>query len=120
MNIETIYDDDELYRRINEQWIKENGDISSAAFQNTSNTDGMSVDLSRLTNIEKTTLNNPIYGVASLITIDVRNLDQEVFHSPEQNNNAHSTVKGKKNNRIKKALAKLATPIHYPESFVCQ
>ena len=120
MNIENIYDEDELYRRVNEQWIKEDGVISSAAFQNTSNTDEMSVDLARLTNIEKTSLNNSKYGVASLKTIDVRKLDQEVFHSPEQDNYAHSTVKGNKNTRIKKALAKLATPIYYPEGFVYQ
>ncbi len=120
MNIKTIYDEDELYRRVNEQWIKEDGVISSAAFQNTSNTDEMSVDLARLTNIEKTSLNNSKYGVASLKTIDVRKLDQEVFHSPEQDNYAHSTVKGNKNTRIKKALAKLATPIYYPEGFVYQ
>ena len=102
MNIETIYDDDELYRRINEQWIKGNGDISSAAFQNTSNTDEMSVDLARLINIKKTALKNPEYGVASFMAIGARNLGQKVFHSPEQDNDAHSTVKGRKNARIKK------------------
>jgi hypothetical protein len=120
MEIETIFDNDELYRRITEKHIKEDGCISSAAFQNTSNTDEMSVDLAKITTIEKTTLNNPKYGVASLMAIGARNLDQKVFHSPEQDNPAHSTVKGRKNARIKKALAKVATLIHFPEGFVYQ
>lgn len=114
MNIETIYDADELYRRVAEYWIKENNLISSAAFTNTSDTDEMSVDLSRLTTPQATTLNEPNYGVASFLASIARELDQEVFHSPNQDNLAHSTVKGKKTRSIRKKLGRKSTLILLP------
>jgi len=114
MNIETIYDVDALYRRVAEYWIKESGEISSAAFQNAVGTDEMSVDLARLTTPQTTALNESNYGVASFLAGVARELDQEVFHSPTQDNVAHSTVKGEKTRSIRRKLGRKSTLILWP------
>ena len=114
MNIETIDDVDELYRRVAEYWIKDSGEISSAAFQNAVGTDEMSVDLARLTTPHTTALNESNYGVASFLAGVARELDQEVFHSPTKDNLAHSTVKGQKAKSIRKKLRNQSTLILWP------
>jgi hypothetical protein len=101
---EIIEDKDDLYRRVHFMTIKDNGDVSSAAFQNQKGTDEMSVDLGRLTTPQATTLGDPSYGVASLKAGLARSLGQDVFHHPEGGNCAHSTVKGHKPPPIRKQL----------------
>ena len=114
MNVQLILDDDEILRRILDDWIKENGNISSAAFQNTSNTDDMSVNLSRLTTPEETVSEYPSCGVASFLAGFARELDQKVLHDPILDNIAHSTVRGKKTKSIRKKFAKGSTVILSP------
>lgn len=114
MPLEEIRNEDELYRRVPDYWVKENGNISSAAFQNTSDTDEMSVDLARLTTPVKASLNNPKFGVTSIIAGYVRQLEQKVYHEPIVENPAHSTVKGKKTRGIMRSLAKNAKLILPP------
>jgi hypothetical protein len=66
MSAEEILNEDELYRRFPDVfWLRDDGRISSAAFQNTPNTDDMSVDLARLTTPQKTAAVYPGCGVAS-------------------------------------------------------
>lgn len=113
-NIEIILNHDELYRRVPDFWIKENS-ISSAAFQNTSNTDDMSVDLARLTSPIETVSEYPDCGVASFLAGNARNLGQQVLHDPVPQNLAHSTVRGKKNSRIRKKLAECSKIILPPQ-----
>jgi len=121
MNIQLILDHDELFRRILDDWIQENGNISSAAFQNTSpafqntsNADDMSVNLARLTTLEETVSEYPHCGVASFLAGFARELDQQVLHDPILDNIAHSTVRGKKTKSIRKKLAKGSTVILSP------
>jgi hypothetical protein len=64
--IEEIFDEDDLYRRFTDKYLDDNGNLSSAAFQNTTGTDDMSVDLARLTTPERTALDNENYGVAMI------------------------------------------------------
>jgi len=114
MDIIEIADDDEMYRRFSENFLKDNGKISSAAFQNTSDTDEMSSDLAILTTPHETALNNPNFGVASFYAGGARELDQKVFHNPVEDNPAHSTIKGRKPPRIRKKFAKISNPILFP------
>lgn len=105
---EIIDDNDELFRRFTQDQIKPNGKVSSAAFQNTSDTDEMSVDLGKLSSIENSSnFKGSIYGVASFHAGHARKLEQVVFHDPDYicDNYAHTTVKGKKSDRRKKHLA---------------
>jgi hypothetical protein len=78
----------------------------------------MSVDLAKLTTPIKTSLNDPNFGVSSLIAGYVRKLEQEVYHDPILENPAHSTVKGKKTTRIKRSLALKAKLILPPLGIV--
>ena len=102
MNVELIYDHDELFRRIVNDWVKEDGSLSSAAFQNTSNTNDMSVNLARLTTPKETISEFPHCGVAKFLTKLARALNQQVLHDPIPKNIAHTTVKGNKTKSIKK------------------
>lgn len=107
--LEFIDDNDEIFRRFNKDQLKEDGKVSSAAFQNTSGTDGMSVDLGRLSSVEQTSqFRGLIYGVALFHAGHARQHNQIVFHDPdyEYDNFAHTTVKGnKKSGKIRKLLA---------------
>jgi len=105
MNAEEILNEDELYRRFPDVWLRDDGRISSAAFQNTSNTDDMSVDLARLTTPQKTAAVYPGCGVASFLAELPRKLGQQVLHDPIPTNFAHSNVRGKKTESIRKKLA---------------
>lgn len=116
MKAEEILNENELYRRFPDVWLKDDGSISSAAFQNTSNTDDMSVDLDRLTTPEKTASEYPGCGVASFLAGLARKLGQQVLHDPIPTNIAHSTVRGKKTESIRKKLAKGSTIILLPQT----
>ena len=115
MDIIDIADKDEMYRRFWNDYLKDNGKISSAAFQNSSDTDEMSSDLAKLTTPHKTALNDPHFGVASFYAGGARALDQRVFHDPVENNPAHSTIKGKKSKSIRKKFADISIPILLPK-----
>jgi len=114
MQTERIFNEDELYRRFLDVWLKGDSTISSSAFQNTSNTDEMSVDLARLTTPEKTVSEYPNYGVGSFLAELARKLGQQVLHDPIPGNAAHSKVKGNKTKSIKKKLAKGSTVVLFP------
>jgi hypothetical protein len=106
--LEVIDDSDELYRRFTSDQLKPNGRVSSAAFHNTHGTEGMSVDLGRLSSIERSShFRGEIRGVASFHAGYARRYDQIIFHDPdyEYDNDAHTTVKGNKNKRISRLLS---------------
>jgi len=105
VKVELILDVDDLHRRVPEIYFnEETGKISTAAFQNTTGTDDMSVDLGRLTTPQKTALNDPKFGVASFKAGFARKNDQKVFHDPIAENLAHSNVRGKKTSSFRKKL----------------
>lgn len=114
MKTEEILNEDELYRRFLDDWLKPDGSISSAAFQNTSHTDVMSVDLASLTTPEKTVSQYPPCGVAGFLAGLAIKLDQRVLHDPIPGNIAHSKVKGQKTRGIRKKLAKGSTVVLPP------
>ena len=96
MNIIDILDEDDLYRRVSSFWIKESQKLSSGAFQNSSGTEDMSVDLGRLTTPELTASVKEGCGVASFSAGLARLNKQKVLHTPMLENYAHSSVIGKK------------------------
>jgi len=118
MHILEIYDDDELYRRIPLYCVKPNGNLSSAAFQNTTGTNDMSVDLGRLTTPEKTASVKEDCGVASFYASLARKNKQEVIHTPMVENDAHSSVRGKKTKSTRRGLTKGSKIIFCPEKVI--
>lgn len=109
-----ILDKDELYRRIPPWHLKNDNSITSAAFHNTNHTDDMSVDLGKLTTPQKTVSSLEGFSVAVFIAELARKENQEVFHSPEPDNYAHSTVRGRKTRGISRRLAKVSKIILSP------
>lgn len=100
MEVQEIADVDGLYRRIHPLQVKD-GRPSSAAFNNAE----LSVDLARLTTLERSLTGYPSHGLASITAGDARSLGQMVIHDPLETNPAHALVKGHKNPRIAKNLA---------------
>lgn len=119
MHVIEIFNEDKLYRRVSLLWVKPDGNLASAAFQNTTGTDDMSVDLGRLTTPKKTASVKEGCGVASFYTSLAIQNEQEVLHTPMVENYAHSSVRGKKTKSIKRKLAKGSTIILYPEN-ICK
>lgn len=115
MHVVEIFNEDEIYRRFLLYWVKPNGNLTSAAFQNTTGTDDMSVDLGRLTTPEKTASVKEGCGVACFYASLARKNKQEVLHTPVVNNYAHSSVRGKKTRSIRRELAKGSKIIFPPE-----
>jgi len=109
-----ILDQDDLYRRVPDVWLKGDGKVSSAAFQNTTNSDDMSVDLARLTTPQTTVSEYPTCGVASFRAALARQLGQKVLHAPILGNPAHSMVRGKKSHGIRREFGKGAKVILLP------
>jgi hypothetical protein len=114
---EEIFDTDGLYRRFPKQYIHDDGTISPGAFQNTSGTNDMSVDLARLTTPKQTASNSIECGVVCFSAGFARRLNQEVLHTPEDSNHAHSTVRGKKTKGVSRKLAVAAQIVLYPQVF---
>jgi hypothetical protein len=114
MKAEEILNEDQLYRRFLDVWLKDDGSVSSAAFQNTSHTDEMSVDLAKLTSPEITVSKYPTFGVAGFLAGLARKLQQRVLHDPIPENIAHSNVKGQKTKGIRRKLARGSTVVLPP------
>lgn len=103
MEVQEIADVDALYRRIHPLQVKD-GRPSSAAFKDTE----LSVDLARLTTLERSFMGYPLHGLASITAGYTRSLEQTVFHDPLQSNLAHALVKGHKTPGIARKLARSA------------
>ena len=106
--------DDLLYRAINPHHI-DGLKVLSAAFQNASGTDSMSVDWNRLSTPEQTAARSvdkgPGRGVASLRVKNYSDEGQVIKHAPQVGrdghwNPAHSEVVGRKGNGMRKRFAK--------------
>lgn len=103
-NIVTIYDEDELYRRLSPVWrayYAQNGRLSSAAFRPRKGR-SLSVDLARLTTPETCLSHYPDCGLASLVAANVRTEGLDVEHTPQIDNHAHCDI----TDTITKSVAK--------------
>ncbi len=99
---EEIKDENELYRRIHPDQIK-NGGISSAAFKQ--RTPYLSVSIARLTTPEKVLHGYPRHGLGSVVAAVFRKENLEVYHAPVSCNYAHTIVYGKITESMAKRIA---------------
>jgi hypothetical protein len=97
---------DELFRGIHPDHWKEN-QVTSAAF----NDEDLSVDWSIFSTPTQTQsrFSEKGYGVAAITVGFARELNQEVVWAPLMDNKAHSLVKGKKSQSIRRQLARSCT-----------
>jgi hypothetical protein len=112
MSTDVIDDADELYRRIHPDQVKDDGTISSAAF----NTLEMSVDRATLYSPTQSLEDYSNCGLASFTAGFARELQQEVIPAPVLFNPAHALVKGKKTKGMCRRFAKMARILKQPDS----
>lgn len=93
--------------------------LSSGAFQNSTGTDGMSVDLADTLeregkNVESTINEHPGFGLVRLTAGFCMAEEQVVLRAPEDRNPAHGEVIGKKAHGRRKRFANAATWVIRP------
>ena len=96
-NAEIINDEDELYRRLMHYYVKEDGKVSSAAFQPSRNgrQDAISVDLARKTTAEITLgRDDRGFRLGGLLVAVPRSVGMEVEYRPQPDNNSHCLIVG--------------------------
>ena len=114
VSIETIKPDDALLRRvpINPSYIKADGSVTSFAFKpRREDTDGLSVDLERLTTREKAVLDRHKFRLARLVAQVPLSLGLTCVHSPTEENPAHSLIQGNFTTSVRRQLATAARPM---------
>jgi hypothetical protein len=109
-NDPAISDEVILWRRVHPEQLVFNSNLNemrptSQSFQNTSGSDGMSVNIASETTIEETLHGYEDHFIVSLEVGIVRSLNQGVIRKPLPDNPAHSEVTGKKTKSIKKRLS---------------
>ena len=109
--------DDQFLRRIPPYYYNSaTGKVSSAAFQNTSDTNRMSVNFGRLSSVKHTLAGDSQCGVASITAELCWSLEQEIESTPKDTNPAHCDVVGEKPQRIRRKLREKASYLRYPQS----
>ena len=120
-NDSSIADEVVLWRRVHPAQIVQDDNLdemrpSSQAFQNTSGTNGMSVNIASETTIDDTLQGYEDHYIVSLEAGGVRSLGQGVVRNPLPENPAHAEVTGKKKGSIKKRLSEASIWVVSPES----
>lgn len=115
---ETVGPRDSLYRRIFHFFVKDDGNVSSAAFKKKNKIDPkISVDLARLTTPSRAlTFGLPGMGLAELSAAVPLDLGLAVTHCPdaETGNDAHCVITGEHTRTTCHVLAENATVVIQP------
>lgn len=107
--------DDQFLRRIAPQYYNpDTGKVASAAFQNTSGTNRMSVDWMKLSTVDNTLRRYPRFGVASISAELCWFLNQEVESVPSEENPAHCDIVGDKPQPVRRKFRDMAQYPRYP------
>lgn len=108
-------DDDSFLRRIHPQFYDHNtGKVSTAAFQNASGTNRMSVNWMKLSTVDDTLRGYTGFGVASIYADLCWSLNQRIESVPSQGNPAHCDVVGEKPTSVKRKFRDMAKYLQYP------
>lgn len=103
---EHVADEEPLHRRIHRSWLKEDGSISSAAF----NDDRLSVDRGRYCTPEQSLSAYGGFGLAAILASYARSEGQEVISDVyDLFTLAHCLVIGKKPKAMRRRLATAAS-----------
>ena len=107
-----VRDEDTVLRRIPNKpsHVKSDGSLSSANFIGPDT----SVNIERLTTIEETMAGFEKFGVARLLTRQIRGIGEDVMHDPIEGNDAHAIIPGKRTISIARSPAGLSTMIIPP------
>ena len=113
--VQKFVPNDKFLRRIFPLYLKKSGEISSAAFHNTSDTNRMSTNWMKLSSVEDTLKDNPDYGVASITAELCWELSQEIEWTPAEDSIAHCDVVGNKTESISKKFRDGAEYLKFPK-----
>ena len=112
---QTFASDERFLRRIAPVFYNPNtGKVVSAAFQNSSGTNRMSVDWMGLFTVDDTLHDYRGFGVASISAGLCRSLNQEVERTPQEENPAHCDVVGYKPKSVRRKFREMAEYLRYP------
>lgn len=108
MEIVTIGNDDFLLRRYpigHPSYVRDDGSVSSYAYNpSPRDTDGLSVNLEKLTTLKDTVQDSKAFGLLRIQAEKVRAAELDCVHHPVEGNYAHSLITGKitkgKRNRL--------------------
>lgn len=107
-----IDDDDFLLRRVpftDPNYIKQNGTITSFAFSpRKQDTNGLSVDIEKLTSYKKSVIDRTKFRLYRLQAYIPKSHGLECVHDPESENSAHALIQGGFTRAICKKLASAA------------
>ena len=109
--LETILDEDELYRRLPLISLNPDGTVNSVAYKLRGKPDpSVSVDLARLTTPQESlnrVANPNNFKLGAFLANTPRNLGLTVIHDPLDDNYAHSLIQDNENIQNSKALCRL-------------
>ncbi len=117
--IENVKDEDRLLRRV---WypspghVREDMTVTSLAFKlrRNKNETGLSVDIERLTTLEKSIADTSRFRLFRITAGVVRSIGCECIHKPEADNYAHAEITGNITNSVSSQLAKAAVFVRFP------
>jgi len=115
---EIVDDDDEPYRRLAPDFVRQDGTVSSAAFKRGKVPDPeVSVDLARLTTPDETLrrANRLHHGIGVLIASVPRALGLTIRHDPVDGNPAHTVIEGQTRREEPRLLAERTRILKYPQ-----
>lgn len=114
LDVVSIEDDDELYRRLFARYIKADGSISSAAYMDRRRKpdNSISVDLARFSTPQETQARDDRgFRVGVVRAGSARGLDFTVRHDPMQGHYAHSLIEGENTAEKCYGLARATTVV---------
>lgn len=118
----SIADETVLWRRVHPDQIVpgHNNETcpSSQAFQNTSGTDRMSVNIAEETTIEDTLRGYEDHFIVAIEAGFVRGQNQGVIRRPREDNPAHAEVTGNKTRGVRKRLSAASQWVVRPEPLI--
>ena len=107
-----------LWRRVHPEQVVPGQDNetlpSSQAFQNTSGTNGMSVNLADDTTVEDTLRGYEDHFIVAFEAGPVRALNQGIVRRPLADNPAHAEVTGNKTKGVRRRLSAMSSWIKHP------
>lgn len=113
--LETIADEDELYRRLAPHHIKDGGRVSLSAFKRGKAPDPeVSVNLARLTTVAEMLAPRPEHGVGMLPARLPRSMGLTVRHDPAPDNDAHTVIEGQTSRQQPRELAEGTIIVQIP------
>ena len=98
MEIAPILDSDNVYRRVPTylpNYFKDDGSVTSLAYKTKRGEDGLSVDLERLTTVEKSLLDGVKFKLFAINVGLIRQIEPDkidVIHNPQNDNLAHCLI----------------------------